>query len=211
MVPVSFFVWKCHPVPAAATTRNSLAEVEIVVASFIFLFVSLCAFQLQFHSCFVLLSWALNACLCYKYKSTVAQSGPTRTEQRIRQNGFTQKGIKAVTHKKYLSWKTFLGQVGKYTKEVKEIFPVAHRRHNVAENPQFFFLHGFILIFMPLRRKIFFVLSLALCKCSWCVVVFSDNIYSYKVTLHSPALTDLFPRMPGVTPKLTLQPELIIA
>lgn len=87
-VPVSFFVWKCHPVPAKATTQNSLVEVEIAVVSFIVLFVCLCAFQLQFHSCFVLLSPALNTWLGDKYKSTLAQSGPTRTKQRIRHEGF---------------------------------------------------------------------------------------------------------------------------
>lgn len=96
---MSPFVWKCHPGPAAATTRNSLAEAEIVVASFIFLFVCSCAFQLQLHGCFVLLSSALNTCLCYKHKSTVAQSGPTHTKQRIRQSGFTQECIKAESRK----------------------------------------------------------------------------------------------------------------
>lgn len=96
---MSPFVWKCHPGPAAATTRNSLAEAEIVVASFIFFFVCSCAFQLQLHGCFVLLSSALNTCLCYKHKSTVAQSGPTHTKQRIRQSGFTQECIKAESRK----------------------------------------------------------------------------------------------------------------
>lgn len=113
---------------------------------------------------------------------------------------------------KNFSW---TGREGQERSQRKDYLCSCTQKIQCGWKPTIFLLAWIHAHLHALQKKDFFVLSLALCKCSWCealcVVVFSDNIYSYKVTLHSPALTDLFPRMPGVTPKLTLQPELIIA